>query len=67
MLTVFLPHGASEPIIRKFNQAAFATAERVGLILLGKREIAAGEGHEPMARRIDSARPHEAIVEEHPA
>jgi tripartite-type tricarboxylate transporter receptor subunit TctC len=24
---VFLPHGASEPIIRKFNQAAFATAD----------------------------------------
>jgi len=24
---VFLPRGASEPIIRKFNQAAFATAD----------------------------------------
>jgi hypothetical protein len=24
---VFLPRGASEPIIRKLNQAAFATAE----------------------------------------
>jgi hypothetical protein len=25
---VFLPRGASEPIIRKLNQAAFATADR---------------------------------------
>jgi tripartite-type tricarboxylate transporter receptor subunit TctC len=25
--TVFLPRGASEPIIRKLNQAAFATAD----------------------------------------
>jgi len=26
-IAVFLPRGASEPIIRKLNQAAFATAD----------------------------------------
>jgi hypothetical protein len=55
-LAVFLPRGASEPIIRKLNQAAFATADTPSVqerlnVLSGRRLAQPHIGSEPCRSR----------------
>jgi tripartite-type tricarboxylate transporter receptor subunit TctC len=49
---VFLPRGASEPIIRKLNQAAFATADTPSL----RRRIDPATCHHDRPRRTMTTR-----------
>src|SRR5260370_21154294 len=48
------------------EDAVALAGERVGLVLVGEREFAAGEEHEAVTGRIDAADLREAVVQERP-